>query len=340
VPKRLTCLLPVLLVLAAPAFPAEPAAKVRQKLYVTNSSGDDVTVIDVATHKPIGRIAVGSHPHGIAVPAAQDVILVTIEGTKPGELVWIDPLSDRIIRRMPIGPAPNQLAVTPDGKFAYVPVNDGYYEVIDVPQARTIERIFTGGRPHNTLCSPDGKRMYLAPMGSPKKVTVVDVAGHKVIGTIPFSNVVRPVALTKDEKRLFAEVDGLVGIEVADVASRQMIHRVPADLAPDQKKVASRSHGLGVRPDQKEVWECDVEHHDVHVYDVTGDRPRQIATIPMGGGVYWLTFSPGGKVCYVSVLTRNEVAAVDTETKKIMARIPVGKEPKRLVVVTPRGGGS
>jgi len=137
-----------------------------------------------------------------------------------------------------------------------------------------------------------------------------------------------------DEKRLFAEVDGLVGIEQADVASRKMIHRVPADLTEDQKKVSSRSHGLGIRPDQKEIWECDVEHFDVHVYDITGDKPKQIATIPIGSQIYWLTFTPDGKTCYVSARGKGEVAAVDTASRKVTARIPVGKEPKRLVVVT------
>jgi YVTN family beta-propeller protein len=335
--RRSFCLSLAFLFLPALVSAADSAGKVRQKLYVTNSSGDDVSIIDVATHKPIGRIEVGPHPHGIAVPAAQDVIYVTIEGrgrNKPGELVWIDPQTDKVIRRMDIGPEPNQLAVTPDGKFAYIPVNDGHYEVIGLAQARIIERIETGGRPHNTLCSPDGKRMYLAPMGSPKKVTIVEVANHKVIGEIPFSNVVRPIALTADEKRLFAEVDGLVGIEMADIAARKMIERVPAELPEAQKKAASRSHGLGVRPDQKEVWECDVEHHDVHIYDITGPRPKQIATVPIGSQVYWLTFSPDGKVCYVSARGAGEVAAVDTASKTVIARIRVGKEPKRLIVVT------
>jgi YVTN family beta-propeller protein len=320
--------------LPAAGLAADPSAKVRQKLYVTNSTGDDVSVIDVATLKPIGRIEVGPHPHGIAAPASQDVIYVTIEGRSPGELVWIDPVTDKVTRRMDIGPAPNQLAVTPDGKFAYVPTSDGYYEVIDLAQAKIIERIFTGGRPHNTVCSADGKRMYLAPMGSPKKVTIVDVATHKSIGEIPFSDVVRPVAVSRDEKRFYAEVDGLVGIEVADVASRKLIHRVHAELPAEQKTAASRSHGLGIRPDQKEVWECDVEHHDVHVYDITGDKPKQIATIPIGSQVYWLTFRPDGKVCYVSARGAGEVAAIDTARKKIIGRIPVGKEPKRLIVVT------
>ena len=54
----------------------------------------------------------------------------------------------------------------------------------------------------------------------------------------------------------------------------------------------------------------------------------------MGGNVYWLTFSPDGRFCYVSVLSRNEVAVVDTAKKEIIARIPAGSEPKRLLVVT------
>lgn len=325
------------LCLATAAVAAEPAAKISQKLYVTNSAGNDITVIDVATNQPIGRIEVGPNPHGIAVPASQDVIYVTIEGHgrgKPGELLWIDPFTDTITKRMPIGPEPNQLAVTPDGQFAYVPTNDGYYEVIDLAEAKIIKRIYIGGRPHNTVCSADGKHMYLAPMGSPKRVIIVDVATHTPIGVIPFSNVVRPIALSRDEKRLYAEVDGLVGVEVADVKSRRMIHHVVAELADKHRAVASRSHGLGIRPDGKELWECDVDHHEVHVYDITNDRPRPIATIPIGSQVYWLTFRPDGKLCYVSARGNGAVAAVDTETKQVVARLAVGKEPKRLIVLT------
>jgi YVTN family beta-propeller protein len=331
---RLPALLLALLLLPPAAAADGPAGKARQKLYVTNSEGDDVTVVDPVTNKVLGRIEVGRHPHGIAVPADQRFILVTIEGTKPGQLVWIDPVTDKVTQRMDVGPAPNQLAVTPDGKFAYVPASDGNYEVVDVAEKKIVTRIFTGGRPHNTLCSADGKRMYLAPMGSPKRVTVVDTATHKKVGEIAFSNVVRPIALAPDQKRLYAEVDGLVGIEVADLAAGKRVHRVPAELTADKRKKASRSHGLGVRPDGKEAWECDVEHHEVHVYDLGEDRPKQIATIPIGERIYWLTFNPDGKTCYVSVRGHDEVAFVDTATKKVTARVPVGKVPKRLLIVS------
>src|SRR5262249_61482303 len=132
----------------------EPPDKAKQKLNAPNGAGNDVTITDAATNKPLGRIEVGLHPHGIAAPAEQNFILVTIEGKKPGELVWIDPKTDKITDKMEVGPEPNQLAVTPDGKFAYVPCNDGNYEVIDVAKKKIVERIFTAGRPRHTLPAP------------------------------------------------------------------------------------------------------------------------------------------------------------------------------------------
>jgi YVTN family beta-propeller protein len=321
----------------AGSLAAQPSNEPVRKLYVINTAGNDVTVVDVATNKVLGRIEVGPHPHGIAASASGDVLLVTVEGGK-GELVWIDPATDKVVRRLATGSAPNQLAVTPDGKTAYVPVGGGIYQVVDVAQAKVVDKIVTGGQPHNTVCSADGQRMYLAPLGAPKKVTIVDVASRKVVGEIPFSNSVRPIAITRDEKKFFAQVDGLVGIEMADVAERKMVHRVPAEIPADLKKIASRSHGLGVRPGDKEVWDCDVERKVVHVYDITAEKPKQTATIPIGGTVYWLTFGPDGKYCYVSVRSNNEVAVVDTTSRQVVARIPVGKEPKRLLVVdVPRG---
>jgi YVTN family beta-propeller protein len=336
--QSLWLVLVVSLVMARPVKADGPSAKTQEKLYITNALGDDITVVDVATNRAIRTIQVGPHPHGIALPESQKVIFITIE-TDPGQLVWLDPVSDKVIRRMEIGPRPNQLAVTPDGKFAYIPVDDGNWEVVDTEAAKIVDRIHTGGRPHNTLCSADGKHMYLAPMAksaqdNPSVVFVVDVASRKVIGKLNFSDAVRPIALSRDEKRFYANIDNLIGMEVADVSEPKHVDRVPAEIPEKQRKVPSRSHGIGIRPDQKELWTCDVNHHLVYVFDITSQVPRQIATIPMGGEVYWLTFTPDGKTCYVSVRGKNQVAAVDTNTKKILTRIPSGEMPKRLIVVT------
>lgn len=315
----------------------EQARAGKHFLWVTNAYGDDVHVFSVPEHKLVERLVVGPEPHGIAAPADARVVFLTLEKFKQpaGELLWIDPRTYEIRHRLDVGPEPNQIACTPDGRWVYVPCKDGQYWVVDAEARRVVEKIRTGGRPHNTTCSPDGRRMYLSPMGSPRRVTIVDVpAGHKVVGEIRFSNAVRPPALTADGKRFFQHVDGLLGFEVADVPSGERIARVRHEIPEEYQAKASRCHGLAIRPDQKEIWSCNVEHHLVHVHDVTKPDYPEIAQIPMIGRIYWLCFSPDSKYAYVSVRSENKVAVVDCASKKVLTHLPVGDTPKRNLVIT------
>src|SRR5262245_62420000 len=92
--------------------PSEPSGPPRQKLYVANSAGTDLHVIDTATNKVIGRVEVGPQPHGLVATGDGSRLFLTIENGEgdEGEFVWFDPLTDRVIRRMKVGPRPNQLA--------------------------------------------------------------------------------------------------------------------------------------------------------------------------------------------------------------------------------------
>jgi YVTN family beta-propeller protein len=312
------------------------------KLYVTNSAGNDIHVVDGATLQVMKRIEVGPEPHGICASADGTKVFFTIENVrgKEGELVWFDPLTDTVTRRLPVGPHPNQLACTPDGKVCYVPCEDGHFWVIDTEKAEVLKKVKTGGRPHNTACSADGKLMFLAPMGASHRVTLCDPSTHEAVGELPFSDSVRPVAVAPDGKRFYADVDGLVGFEIADIETRRMIHRVQADVPEELRKTPSRSHGLAVRPDQKELWMCDVHHSRTYVFDLTVDPPKQVAAIEMQGDVYWLCFSPDGKTCYVSEHDKNQVAAIETSTRTILRHIPVGKAPKRILALNVPTGSS
>ena len=311
------------------------AAEPRCKLYVANSAGNDIHVVDTVTNRVIKRLEVGSEPHGLAATASGDQIFITIENVKgeAGELLWFDPITDTVTRRMKIGPRPNQLACTPDGKLVYIPCDDASWWVVDTVTGEVRTRIATGGRPHNTLASPDGKRMYLGPKAS-YHVLIADVDSQNLIGEIPFSDSPRPIAMSQDEKRFYANVDTLIGFEVADIPSRKVIHRVEADVPAELLRTTSRSHGIGLTPDQKEIWMCDVYHDRTYVFDVTVEPPRQVATIVMRGGGYWLCFSPDGKRCYISERLGNTVAVIDTSTRETVARIAVGQVPKRVLVVT------
>ena len=322
-------------VLAALSISADAGSS--PKLYVASAAGNDIYIIDTATNKVIQRVEVGPEPHGLVATAAADRIFITTENLQgdAGELLWYDPATEKVTKRLKVGPRPNQPACTPDGKWVYVPCDDASWWVVDAIKGEIVTKIATGGRPHNTLCSTDGKFMFLGPKAS-YHVLIADVATHKIVGEIPLSDAPRPIALSHDGKRLYANVDMLIGFEVADVPKRKMIERVQADVPEQLLRVPSRSHGIGLRPpDEKELWMCDVYHDRTYVFDLTTTPPKQVASIPMKGGGYWMCFSPDGRFCYISERISDTVAVIDTNSRQVVARVPVGKMPKRNLVLAP-----
>jgi len=311
-------------------------AKTQRQLWVTNALGNDVHVFDVGTLKQIRHIIVGPNPHGISATADGKTVHVALEnfGGSSGELIWIDARSGEITDRVAVGPRPNENECTPDGKWIYVPCDDGTYWVVDGLRKKVVTQIETGGRPHNTTVSADGKRMYLSPMGIPKRVTIVDVeAGHQVVGEIPFTNSVRPPAISRDEKRFFQHIDGLLGFEVADIQKRTVIRSVKHQIADEKQGVKSRCHGLGLRPDQQEIWSCNVEHQRVHIHETTSGEYHEVASIEMPGRIYWVSFTPDSKYAFVSVRSQQLVAVVDCKSKEIVEFLKAGRVPKRTQTI-------
>lgn len=313
-----------------------------QQLWITNSLGNDVHVYEIGSWKLLRRIEVGPNPHGISATADGKTVHIALENFQGerGELIWVDVASGDVVGRVAVGPKPNENECTPDGKWIYVPCEDGKYWVVDGEQRTIATKIDTGGRPHNTTISPDGKRMYLSPMGTPKKVTIVDIdAGHQVIGEIPFAAVLRPPAISADEKFFVQHEDDLLGFEVADVAERKVIKRVQHEIPAEQRSIASRCHGLAVRPDQKEIWSCDVEHFTVHIHEFGNEfASRGRMTLP--GRIYWVCFTPDSKYAFVSVRSRKQVAVIDTATRRVVTMLAAGNEPKRTQVIVQRSPAS
>jgi YVTN family beta-propeller protein len=51
---------------------------------------------------------------------------------------------------------------------------------------------------------------------------------------------------------------------------------------------------------------------------------------PMAAVPNWVTFTPDGKTIYISNAAIKSVTAIDTESMKVKAVIPVGEVPKRI----------
>jgi hypothetical protein len=60
---------------------------------------------------------------------------------------------------------------------------------------------------------------------------------------------------------------------------------------------------------------------------------RETASITLPGPVYWLSFSPDSKYCFVSVRSKRQVAVIDCVSKNIVTMLDAGQAVKRIQVV-------
>ena len=95
------------------------AEALAQNAYITNTSGDTVSVIDTATNRVVGSpIPVGIGPFGVAV--TPDGSHVYVANGSSGTVSVIATASNTVTATIPVGVGPTGLAVTPDGSTVYV----------------------------------------------------------------------------------------------------------------------------------------------------------------------------------------------------------------------------
>jgi hypothetical protein len=80
------------------------------------------------------------------------------------------------------------------------------------------------------------------------------------------------------------------------------------------KRHGCPSHGIGLTPDEKELWICDAANSRMHIFDATVMPPKQVASIKVREQPGWITFSLDGKFAYPST---GDV--IDLKARKILA---------------------
>ena len=337
-------ILAVLLLNNAPLHGANLTPGNNYQLWQTNADGNDIHIYDTHNQSLIQRIEVGPQPHGIAYAPLAQQIFVTLEKKHHafGELLWLDPLSREVTHRIKVGRRPQALGVTPDGKWIYVPCRDGHYWVIDGRQKKVAKKIYTGGMPHNTIISKGGHYAYLSPMGTPHHVSIIDInANHRLIGTLPFHQSLRPSALSNDGKYFFHHVDKLNGFEVADVKNQTFMqevhHKSSLGLFTGIGPIGWLSrfgfqtcHGLAIRPNQNELWSTCGRHLNIH--SLTPPF-KQTHTVRLSGTGYWLAFTPDSRHAFIALKDKNRVAVIDATLKTVIHHYDAGEKPKRNVVI-------
>ncbi len=231
-----------------------------------------------------------------------------------GGLACLDLATDELLWSHTYAPGVDSMALSPDGTTIFMPGGEadlrpdkGEWLILDALSGDERSRLAFGTSPHNSLVGPEGRFVYLAGARS-NELGVLDAATNSIVRKIgPFSAGVRPFTLTSDGKLALVNVNALVGFEVADLASGEVLHRVEVEGAPIEKRhmLQAPSHGIALSPDEKEAWVSDVFNGFVHIFDVSGlpGRPKFLQSIPVRRpGLFptWIQFNRGGRFVHVS----------------------------------------
>jgi YVTN family beta-propeller protein len=84
----------------------------------------------------------------------------------------------------PTGPIANQIAVTPDGQYVFVPAGSNDVAVIATASNTIIKTVAVGSTPIGVAVTPDGAHLYVANQGS-NSVSVINTANDTVADTVP-----------------------------------------------------------------------------------------------------------------------------------------------------------
>jgi len=337
---RTFCMLQPLWILLALPMSAGTA-----RIYVTNSAGDSVDVVDASTNKVVQVIKGIEVPHGVNF--SPDGKWVYISNESEQVLVIVDQKSGTIANKVPLSGHPNNIAVTKDGRFVLVCIASapGALDIVDPKAVKVVKTIPTRGGLHNVYITPDQKYAVAGSVAA-KRMTVFDLQSQTVAWEMDFDGGVRPMTIEKNPdgstSRIFVQLSNLNGFAVVDFAKHQEVARIKVPDGPYGKaegRLGTPSHGIGVAPDGKTLWVNSVLANAIFEYSLPDLKLIGHTALPevknLGGASSgsvpeWITFTPDGRIVYVSNSADRSVSAIDTETLKQVARITVGEVPKRI----------
>jgi DNA-binding beta-propeller fold protein YncE len=333
------------LCLASPATPqATSASPAREYLYVANTLGGDLSIVEIPSHRVVGTIpasVVGNSPDDVISSRDGGVLYISRLDTK--DVIAVSTATERVLWRAEVGGVPNHLTLSRDERFLFVPLYDkGQLAVVDTRSHQVVARPEVGKGAHGTLLGPHGRSVYVGMMEA-NQVAVVDAQSHVVQRTIPLPEGVRPFQVDRDETTLYAQLSKLHGFAVVDLKSGRVARTVelptlgqPVPRATLEKSHYVMNHGLGITPDGKRL----VANASLMGFVALYALPdlKLLGTIPVGREPNWVAFSRDGRFAYVSNRRDNTVSVISIAEAREVTRVAAGEFPQRMTVALARRG--
>jgi YVTN family beta-propeller protein len=284
------------------------------RLYVTvEGPPAALAVLDSRSLQVLATIPVAPEPYGVAADPHGRVVYITSTATGTVGVVRVSPFvpprararagvraaGPGLIARIPVGPRPKGLAISPDGSRLYVThFLSGEISVIDTARLAVLEVVSTG------IDSNMAQKIVLHPTNG--RAYAPHIRSNTVNRFLLFDSTVFPV------------------ISAVDLAANRAVPRERIDLSLGQTAV-NLPFDLAFSRDGQSLYVVGLGSGDVTAVDLrTGQK---IARVDVGEGPRAIAILPDGSKAYVSNSLSDDVSVIHLAALRETKRIPVTASP-------------
>jgi YVTN family beta-propeller protein len=273
---------------------------------------------------------------GASQPALTTAGFLVIANQGEHTTLLVDLATRETLARVVVGINGHEVAVSPDGHFAYVPIygNSGVgkpgtdgdsIDVIDLRERKLAGHIALGKpvRPHCAKFGPDGLLYVSAELAN--AIFVVDTAARKVLGEIPTGQIESHMfVITPDGRRAYTSNVGAGSVSVLDLRKRTLVITIP---------VARKIQRISISPDGRRVYTHDQDSPRIAVIDTATNSIANWIALP--ATVYSSAPTPDGR-WLVANAPSGKLFVVDAATSKVAHSFDIPQATGE-VLVTPDG---
>ena len=194
---------------------------------------------------------------------AKDPLILVVK-QESNELTVINAKTFKVIGNVTTGEKPHEVAVTPNGKLAYVSNYGGHdnsLSVIDIRRMKEVARIELepDNGPHGLVITRDGKSLY-ATTERTRSVIELDLRTHEIKRSFFLEqHKTHMLAISPDEKILFTTNMVSHNVSVVDLVKGEVLRHIISGKGCE---------GVDVSPDGKDLWVTNGSEHSITVIDL------------------------------------------------------------------------
>lgn len=264
---------------------------------------------------------------------AAGMLLIANKGDQT--LGLIDPVAGKMVATVPEdGVTGHELAASPDGKLAFVPIygNSGVgkpgtdgrlMRVIDLAERKIIGTVDFGKavRPHCAVFEPKKELLYVT-TELDNSITVINPKTLKILGTVPTGQAEsHMLAISSDGRRGYTANVGPGTVSVLDLEAKKVLTVIP---------ISKTTQRISISMDDRWVFTADQTKPQLAVIDTqTNGVGRWIALPGLG---YGTAPTPDGRWLVVAVSSVNKVAVIDLARMEVAHTLDVPRIPQEVLV--------